>query len=141
MAGRFEVLRRVLVLRAVAAADVAARQALAQVHPRVADLHAIFANRDVLRMDILDLVNVRAWISNFWFHNSLIVLHRPQKKEWPGPCELRTAGPKKWKEKKMNPVRSLEIPAGIAGYSLAKARVDPFPKGCSSTAFFPSLRT
>ena len=41
--GRVEVLGRVLVLRGVAAADVTALPALAQVHPRVAHLQALFA--------------------------------------------------------------------------------------------------
>ncbi len=54
MLSRAKVLCRVLVLRRVAAADVAARQARAQVHPRVAERDALLANvylgRDVVTM-------------------------------------------------------------------------------------------
>lgn len=56
MSGRFKMFRCVFILRTVATADVAADQAHAQVNPRIADLYAFFANGNVLRMDIPDLV-------------------------------------------------------------------------------------
>jgi hypothetical protein len=50
-------LRRMFVLRRVAASDVAAYHAKAQVHPDIAHLQAFFASPCV-RFDILDLVDM-----------------------------------------------------------------------------------
>jgi len=60
MAGRVEMFRRVLVLRAVAAPDISADEAHPQIDPCVAELYAFFADRDVFRMDITDLVEMGA---------------------------------------------------------------------------------
>ena len=66
MAGRFEVFGRVLVLRAVAAANMAADEAHPQVHPGVPDLDTLLANRNVFRVHIADLVFVR---TGFLWHS------------------------------------------------------------------------
>src|SRR5262249_31714157 len=58
MFGRVEMLGRVLVLRRIATANVAAREAHAQMHPRIARLEALFAAAGV-RLDVVDLVLVR----------------------------------------------------------------------------------
>jgi hypothetical protein len=63
MAGCVEMFCGVFVFRAVTTADMAAREAHPQVYPRVADLHALLANRDVFRMDIFYLADVGARIS------------------------------------------------------------------------------
>src|SRR5262249_7392408 len=61
MADLMEVRRRVLVRRRVAAADLPARHAHAEMHPAAADLQALLAARDALRqLGELDLVEVRA---------------------------------------------------------------------------------
>ena len=59
MAGGVEMLGRVLILRRVAAADVTAGEAQAQMHPPVADLEAVFATACV-RRDGVYLVQMRA---------------------------------------------------------------------------------
>src|SRR5271170_4095448 len=56
VARRVEVLRGVLVGRGVAAVDLPAGQAQAQVHPGAADLHALAAPRGCLRIDLGDLI-------------------------------------------------------------------------------------
>src|SRR5690242_11745154 len=53
----------VFVLRGVAAADVAASQTQAQMHPTVAHLEALFAALG-FRLDALDLIDVRASIGH-----------------------------------------------------------------------------
>jgi len=58
MVGRLEMFCSVLILRAIATADMAAGEAHPQVYPCIANLDAILANHDVLRMDILDLIFV-----------------------------------------------------------------------------------
>jgi len=58
MARRLEMFCRVLVLRVVAAADMAAGKAHPQVHPSVAGLDTILANRDVFWMNLLYLIFV-----------------------------------------------------------------------------------
>jgi hypothetical protein len=58
---RTEVFRRVPVLRRVAAADVTARPAEAQVDPLVADLQAVLAAVGA-RLDVADLGEVRAGV-------------------------------------------------------------------------------
>jgi hypothetical protein len=63
MVDRMKMLGGVLVLRRIAAADFAARQAQAQVHPFVADLQALFAAFGV-RLDRLDLIEMRAFDSH-----------------------------------------------------------------------------
>ena len=55
-----EVLGGVLVRRRVAAVDLPAGQAEAQVQPRAADLHTFAAPRGCLRIDVADLVQMRA---------------------------------------------------------------------------------
>ena len=60
MRRRVEVLGCVLVLRAVATADVAAFQTQPQGHPRVAHLKAFFASVWSTRLDVLDVIEMRA---------------------------------------------------------------------------------
>jgi hypothetical protein len=55
-----KMLRGVLVLRTVAAADVAALQAHAQVYPGIVGLEAFFATVGA-RLHVADLVQVRAF--------------------------------------------------------------------------------
>lgn len=74
MAGRAKMFGRVFVLRTVTAADVAADKAHPQIHPGVAGFYAVFANRDVLRMDILDLRHVCAGVLDKIFSQFHIVL-------------------------------------------------------------------
>lgn len=52
--------RRVLVLGTITTSHVATDHAHAEVHPRVAKLYAFFADRDVLWMDVADLIFVCA---------------------------------------------------------------------------------
>jgi hypothetical protein len=59
MAGRLKMFGRMLVLRAVAAADVAADKAHPQVDPCVPYFYAILADRYVLRVNVANLVFVR----------------------------------------------------------------------------------
>lgn len=59
MTGLVKVFRRVLVLRRITAADVAARPAQTQVKPRVADLQAVFTAITAGR-HILNLINMSA---------------------------------------------------------------------------------
>jgi hypothetical protein len=63
MFGGVEVLGSVFVLRGVAAADVAATQAQAQVHPGVAHLEALFAAFRFW-LDAFDLIEVGASIGH-----------------------------------------------------------------------------
>jgi sulfite reductase beta subunit-like hemoprotein len=56
--GSVKVFRRVLILRGVAAAHVAALQAQAQMHPAVAHFHALLANMNICS-GYCDLVEVR----------------------------------------------------------------------------------
>ena len=51
-----EMFGRVLIFRAVAAADVSANKTHAQTHPAVAGLDAVFAHRDVSGVHVLYLV-------------------------------------------------------------------------------------
>ena len=63
MAGRFVMFSRMLVLRAVAAADVAAGQAFPQIDPCVAERDAFGADGGVFRVEVVpDLADVRAGI-------------------------------------------------------------------------------
>ncbi len=59
----------VLVLGTVTATDVAADEAHAEVHPGVTDLDAFFADGDIFRMDVTDLVFMGA---NLIGHTSII---------------------------------------------------------------------
>ena len=59
MFGGVEMFRSVLVLRRIAAADVATFAAQSQVHPTVAHLQAFFAAL-CMRMNILNVADVRA---------------------------------------------------------------------------------
>ena len=60
MARRFEMLCRMLVLRAVAATDVTAGQTHPQAHPGIPYFYAIFADGHIFRMYLADLVFVCA---------------------------------------------------------------------------------
>jgi hypothetical protein len=64
MLGRVKVFGRVPVLGGVAAADMAAFHAEAQVDPGVTQLQALFAAAGV-RLDILNLVEMRAALHRF----------------------------------------------------------------------------
>ena len=69
MPGLLKMLRRMFVLGTVTAPHMPARETHAQIDPRVADLYAILAHRDVLRMDVADLVSMGA---NFIWHISIL---------------------------------------------------------------------
>src|SRR4029077_305955 len=72
-----EVLGGVLVLRRVAAADVAAGEAEPEVDPGVAHLQALLATPSV-GFDVLDLIQVRTWGRRHRF-TSQVSLRRPQR--------------------------------------------------------------
>ena len=69
-----EMLGRVLVLRAIAAADVPARAAEPQVHPAVTHLQALFTALGV-RSDLLDLIEMLAGL-----HGYPLQAHGPGKR-------------------------------------------------------------
>ncbi len=56
MIGIIEMFGRVLVLRAIATANMSARKTLTQTDPLIAGLRALFAHRDICRVNILYLV-------------------------------------------------------------------------------------
>jgi hypothetical protein len=58
MSGIFKMLRRVFVLGAIAATNMAARQTHTETDPGIACLDAIFADGDVGRMNVTDLILV-----------------------------------------------------------------------------------
>ena len=62
MSGFLEMLRRMLVLRTIAAADMAADQAHAQIDPGIPGLDAILANLNILRMHFLYFADVGAGV-------------------------------------------------------------------------------
>ncbi len=66
-----EMFRSVLILGTVTTSHMTAREALTQAHPYVADLDAILTHRNVLRMDIADLVAVSAIFC--WFGHTTII--------------------------------------------------------------------
>ena len=71
MIGGVEVFCRVLVLRRVTAADVTARHAKTQVHPRVANLQAVFTTLRA-RSDFANLIQMCA-IHSFTFSISIVL--------------------------------------------------------------------
>jgi hypothetical protein len=60
MLGRVKMLGRVLILRRIAAPDVAANEAQAQMHPSVAHLQAFLATARV-RVHVVDLIEMCAF--------------------------------------------------------------------------------
>src|ERR1700731_3961702 len=68
MAAGVEVLGRVLVLRAVAAADMAALHAQAQVHPRVARLQAVLTPLGSVGLDFPDARDVNTQLLAHFTH-------------------------------------------------------------------------
>src|SRR6267378_1133515 len=90
MVGCARMLRGVLVRRRVAAADLAARHAHAQVHPAVADREAILTTCDVLRqVDDLDLIGVRADRAHAL---------KPRGSRWGGACVRSRTNPRRSKK-------------------------------------------
>ena len=65
MFGRMKMLCRVLVLRGIAAADMAALEAQPQMHPAVAHLQALLAAIGWMRTDLSDLTEMCAGRHNF----------------------------------------------------------------------------
>jgi len=77
-------LRRMLVLRAVAATDMAADQAHPQINPCIAGFYTLLADRYILRMDVADLVfmgtNFISHKFSIYYNHGFIILAVTWKK-------------------------------------------------------------